>query len=554
LTNRIRKAMQYGKSIDDVVKMLTDGNNGLYSNEWLIADTKTNEIAMFELGTKATKLWRSSKNEWFGNTPGFYWGCNNVKDLDVRLETVTDVANGRPQATAWSPSNRDKKWLQFYGEHRGKITGESGKKAFSTPPICARHSLDAKVTTTELMKDLKTLAVFGPPIAGTWQPSNSEKDELPEIVPLVPNDWTILHPHAPAKTETAKVADLPTKAQAFMSFGSRQPAGLPTTKGAWHGTLLPKSDADIWLTQGFAAYEKIVALELALRQEHEDGELTADDKERIAIEVNHYCWHFSPAETGPGSLLEDSGEKRARFIQSATAKGVLTLHHLKQAVGGKAFLEGMEEFGRDHRVASADAFARFTKERWGKDAKDFGKWLSEEENSGVPTLREWGEDPEHTTIVYGTLADSVSNREAAESLQKTVSHSGSNITMLVISDTEAVKSQDTLAHRHVLLIGGPRTNLLAANWKNLWPVTFASGSIQVRKEAYAHPGSAVIVAGVNPLSAKTLHEPRTTVVMIAGLSAEATQFAVPFLLEKSLRAGNVLVVPNGASAKSWVVK
>ena len=29
---------------------------------------------MFELGTYKTKLWRSSKNEWFGGTQGFYWG------------------------------------------------------------------------------------------------------------------------------------------------------------------------------------------------------------------------------------------------------------------------------------------------------------------------------------------------------------------------------------------------------------------------------------------------------------------------------------------------
>ena len=61
-------------------------NNGLYTNEWLIGDAKTNEIAMFELGTYKTRLYRSSKNDWFGGTEGFYWGDNNAKDLAVRLE------------------------------------------------------------------------------------------------------------------------------------------------------------------------------------------------------------------------------------------------------------------------------------------------------------------------------------------------------------------------------------------------------------------------------------------------------------------------------------
>ena len=53
-------------------------------------DTKTNEIGMFELGTHQSRLWRSSRNEWFGGTAGFYWGCNNAKDLKVRLEYKPD--------------------------------------------------------------------------------------------------------------------------------------------------------------------------------------------------------------------------------------------------------------------------------------------------------------------------------------------------------------------------------------------------------------------------------------------------------------------------------
>ena len=81
---RARMAIQYGGNIDEVVQQLGTRNNGLYTNEWLIGDAKNNEIAMYELGTNHTKLWRSSKNEWFGNTPGFYWGNNNAKDLTIR--------------------------------------------------------------------------------------------------------------------------------------------------------------------------------------------------------------------------------------------------------------------------------------------------------------------------------------------------------------------------------------------------------------------------------------------------------------------------------------
>jgi hypothetical protein len=93
--SRSRRAMQYGDSIDSVVKLLGDGGNGLYTNEWLLADMKSNEIALFELGTKTHRLMRSSKNEWFGGTTGFYWGNNNTKDLAVRMETIP-ATNDRP--------------------------------------------------------------------------------------------------------------------------------------------------------------------------------------------------------------------------------------------------------------------------------------------------------------------------------------------------------------------------------------------------------------------------------------------------------------------------
>src|SRR5205085_736629 len=111
--SRIRKAVQYADSIDKAVDALVKNNNGLYTNEWLLGDINTNEIAMLELGTHKYKLRRSGKNEWFGDTPGFYWGCNNMKDMDVRLETLPS-ATARPGAVVFRPSERDMTWVKLY--------------------------------------------------------------------------------------------------------------------------------------------------------------------------------------------------------------------------------------------------------------------------------------------------------------------------------------------------------------------------------------------------------------------------------------------------------
>ncbi len=141
---RARMAIQYGGNIDEVVKQLSANNNGLYTNEWIIGDAKTNEIAMFELGTYHTKLWRSSKNEWFGGTPGFYWGDNNAKDLSVNLELQPDP-HGPPSFIPYVPGIRDLAWTNMYAAYKGRIDEQFAFKAFDSAPLVSSSTIDAKI-------------------------------------------------------------------------------------------------------------------------------------------------------------------------------------------------------------------------------------------------------------------------------------------------------------------------------------------------------------------------------------------------------------------------
>lgn len=131
---RARHAIQYSDNIDQVVEHLSSKNNGLYSNEWLMGDAKTNEIAMIELGTYKSRLYRSSKDDWFGGTNGFYWSNNNVKDLNVRLEYQPDP-HSLPVNIPYVPQPRDLKWLQLYREHNGDIDEQFAFLAFRTAPL-----------------------------------------------------------------------------------------------------------------------------------------------------------------------------------------------------------------------------------------------------------------------------------------------------------------------------------------------------------------------------------------------------------------------------------
>ena len=77
---RSRKALQYAKSIDDYVRIIKEGNNGGYANDWLIGDRKTGEVAYLELGLKDTPLWRTKD--------GYFVSSNFPRDPKlIREET-----------------------------------------------------------------------------------------------------------------------------------------------------------------------------------------------------------------------------------------------------------------------------------------------------------------------------------------------------------------------------------------------------------------------------------------------------------------------------------
>jgi hypothetical protein len=392
LASRIRQALQYADSIDKAVEILKAANNGLYTNEWLLADIKTNEIAMFELGTAASKLYRSSKNEWFGSTEGFYWGCNNTKELKVRLETVASV-NDRPANLVWQPSNRDKMWQRLYAEHKGRIDTSFGKKAFTTPPLAAFHSLDAKFTTTELARDLKTWALFGPPLGRTWEPSREERKNHPEIKPMVSNPWTILHAQPPARTKSdVAVLDLPEdpKSKAPPDSTPRKKKAAPSEQAVWHGTILPKTDADIWLATAFADYERLVAREKSFQDDSKNGKLSSANRDRLAVELfvyrSRYCLGSRAAAEVP--LAKTHAELgQSDWYDVAAGKGVLVLHELRRLLGKQGFQTMMDSFGREHagQEITVEQFQAHAAKTAGKSLDAFFTyWTSK---TGLPSLR-----------------------------------------------------------------------------------------------------------------------------------------------------------------------
>jgi hypothetical protein len=106
---RARKAMQYAGSIDEFDRIMRQGNNGGYANNWLVADTKTNEIASLELGLKNVNLRRTKD--------GYFTGANfPVNPSLLKEETTFNAADPSLSANA-----RRARWEGLMSENKGRI-------------------------------------------------------------------------------------------------------------------------------------------------------------------------------------------------------------------------------------------------------------------------------------------------------------------------------------------------------------------------------------------------------------------------------------------------
>ncbi|HKW56301.1 MAG TPA: C45 family peptidase [Candidatus Acidoferrum sp.] len=114
---RARKALQYAGSIDEYTKIMLDGNNGGYANDWLLGDSKTGEIAQLELGLKAYKLWRTKD--------GAYAGSNWARDAKV---LKLDTPQFEPNNLETSPNARKVRWEELLRQDKGQIDVDLAEK------------------------------------------------------------------------------------------------------------------------------------------------------------------------------------------------------------------------------------------------------------------------------------------------------------------------------------------------------------------------------------------------------------------------------------------
>jgi len=211
---RARKAMQYAASIDDFARIMKDGNNGGYANNWLVADRKNNEIASLELGLKNTILQRTQD--------GFFVGSNFPNDPKLIKEETDFDPNDRSR----SENARHARWLTLMEENKGRIDVAAGERF---------------------------LADHFDTFTGKNEPSERTLDGHIDLSPRGMGDWQ--GPYAPAGAVQNKVTDAAGAGKMSLMAALGHACGLnfkadeelaKHPEYAWYKPILRDMDARGW--------------------------------------------------------------------------------------------------------------------------------------------------------------------------------------------------------------------------------------------------------------------------------------------------------------------
>ena len=215
---RARLSEQYSSSIDEFVRLISEDNNGAYSNTWLVGDLKTNEIAKLDLGMKHQHLWRSKDTIYVGSNFG-------TDETMLREETTFNVSDPNN-----SPNARRTRWAQIVQKERGTFDAEKAMAAmgdhldanagkamnnrcvlcghadedplgipeWSNPPFYPTGAVNGKATTAALAREMKFWARMGHPCGRTFsaQPFLKQHPEYAWMNPYLKDmpafPWTLL--------------------------------------------------------------------------------------------------------------------------------------------------------------------------------------------------------------------------------------------------------------------------------------------------------------------------------------------------------------------------
>lgn len=390
-SDRIRRAAQYASSIDDVTRILTDGNNGMYTNDWPLADVKTGEVGILLLGTHRHKLWRTGEDIAPFGIPGFLWSNNNNRDPGVRREYVTQPEDA-PYDLAWAPWNRDVAFQQLYRKVEGRLDEVEAAAMFATSPINRAHACDGKITTTAMAKELVFLAHHGKVTLREKFPEAGSRrmPDLPGAVPHLALGYATASPKwmtaslREARESAPPIATPASEDEIPVEFGETAARFEIDADALWRGTIEPASDAENWLASASAASWHM------LRGLAGDDATLEERARSVRRQLDEMATRFLYTVSREGDLAPLAAKHawdRYAPYRIPRVKGTFALHQLRLALGNEVFLKAMREAHEEHRgrkTTTAEFLATLSRAASRDVAPVVMPWL---ERTGLPAPR-----------------------------------------------------------------------------------------------------------------------------------------------------------------------
>jgi hypothetical protein len=380
-SNRARKAA------DDVERILWEKNNGMYTNDWPIADFKTGEVAILLLGTHQKKMWRTSEDMNPFGTPGFLWANNNPRDPEVRKEYVAQPFD-RPFDLMFSPWNRDIAFNKFYQEHKGAIDANAGVRLWASSPVNRAHACDGKITNTDMANEMVFLAHHGKVTLREKFPTKGWRilPDLPGADPHLSLGYSVVSPvfvadRLKAARATQKLGEEKSESPA-LELGDLGASYEITKKDLWRGTVEPASQAESWFVSATAAYWRM------LNGLDEDDTNAATEQlaaELAALEAR-YLYTVSREEDLPAIDAHRAYDRYGPYLLPRI-RGTFALHQLRLLLGNEVFFDVMAAAHDRYRgrEMSTKEFLAVAEEVSGRELASFiGQWLN---RAGLPRVQ-----------------------------------------------------------------------------------------------------------------------------------------------------------------------
>lgn len=314
----------------------------MYTNDWLIGNAKTNEIAIFLLGTKKSKLWRSKTGEFPGGTKGFYWSNNNNKDDEVRKEYIPNADNA-PYDLVFTPWSRDLVFNSFFKKFNGKIDATAGVNLWASSPINMSHACDGKITTTEMARQMVFLAHFGKVTLREKFPAANNRllRDYPGASPHLSLGYSIVSPVfiteklKALKKKNENKRETLKKKSADPDLSAVEDIYTFDSRSLWHNTVYPASGKENWFVSGTAAY-----WEMLNELPSSAGKAASYLKEELCKIHARMLYNIS-REGAIAPLEARRVYDRYNHYRIPRIRGTYLLHQLRLYLGGKTFSKAM---------------------------------------------------------------------------------------------------------------------------------------------------------------------------------------------------------------------